>query len=77
MGRWWLLLLGIPAAAQQVKEPVFPYGAVYFRKSNPPEEDWEKDHKTAAEAGIAGVPALELRPSWPPRARKMAPREWC
>jgi beta-galactosidase len=31
--------------------PVFPYGGVYFRKSNPPEEDWEKDYQTAAELG--------------------------
>lgn len=29
-----------------------PYGAVYFRKSNPPKEDWEKDYKTAAEDGM-------------------------
>ena len=28
-----------------------PYGAVYFRKSNPPEEDWERDYKQAAEDG--------------------------
>ena len=32
--------------------PVFPYGGVYFRKSNPPKEDWESDHKTAAELGV-------------------------
>jgi beta-galactosidase len=32
--------------------PVFPYGAVYFRKSNPPEADWERDHKTAAQTGM-------------------------
>ena len=32
--------------------PVFPYGAVYFRKSNPPEEDWERDYKTAADLGV-------------------------
>ena len=31
---------------------VFPYGAVYFRKSNPPEKDWERDHRTAAETGM-------------------------
>ena len=24
--------------------PKFPYGAVYFRKSNPPREDWERDY---------------------------------
>ena len=32
--------------------PVFPYGGVYFRKSNPPEEDWERDYQTAAELGV-------------------------
>ena len=32
--------------------PVFPYGAVYFRKSNPPAEDWARDHQTAARVGM-------------------------
>src|ERR1039457_3506556 len=32
--------------------PVFPFGTVYFRKSNPPEQDWERDHKTAAQMGV-------------------------
>jgi beta-galactosidase len=32
--------------------PVFPYGAVYFRKSNPPREDWERDYRQAAEDGM-------------------------
>ena len=32
--------------------PAFPYGAVYFRKSNPPRDDWEKDYKTASEDGM-------------------------
>ena len=32
--------------------PPFPYGAVYFRKSNPPKEDWERDYKTASEDGM-------------------------
>src|ERR1051325_7196731 len=32
--------------------PKFPYGAVYFRKSNPPREDWERDYRTAAEDGM-------------------------
>jgi len=32
--------------------PPFPYGAVYFRKSNPPEADWERDYRTAAEDGM-------------------------
>jgi beta-galactosidase len=31
---------------------VFPYGAVYFRKSNPPAEDWARDHETAARVGM-------------------------
>ena len=42
--------LAVPCAFAQ--EPVFPYGAVYFRKSNPPEEDWERDHATAAKDGM-------------------------
>lgn len=29
-----------------------PYGAVYFRKSNPPEADWERDYRLAAEDGM-------------------------
>lgn len=29
-----------------------PYGAVYFRKSNPPKEDWERDYKAASEDGM-------------------------
>lgn len=28
-----------------------PYGAVYFRKSNPPKEDWERDYAQAAADG--------------------------
>ena len=32
--------------------PPFPYGAVYFRKSNPPPEDWARDYRTAAEDGL-------------------------
>lgn len=32
--------------------PQVPYGAVYFRKSNPPREDWERDYATAAADGI-------------------------
>jgi beta-galactosidase len=33
--------------------PEFPYGAVYFRKSNPPQKDWERDYQTASEDGMA------------------------
>ena len=33
-------------------DAVFPYGAVYFRKSNPPEQDWARDHATAARLGM-------------------------
>ena len=29
-----------------------PFGAVYFRKSNPPQEDWERDYAVAAEDGL-------------------------
>lgn len=32
--------------------PQVPFGAVYFRKSNPPREDWERDYKVAAEDGL-------------------------
>lgn len=32
--------------------PRFPFGAVYFRKSNPPREDWERDYRTASEDGM-------------------------
>jgi len=31
--------------------PNFPYGAVYFRKSNPPPEDWTRDYATAQQDG--------------------------
>lgn len=29
--------------------PAFPYGAVYYRVSNPPKKDWERDYKVASE----------------------------
>src|SRR5262245_61988878 len=32
--------------------PAFPYGAVYFRKSNPPPADWPRDYQTAAGDGM-------------------------
>lgn len=34
------------------KMPQTPFGAVYFRKSNPPKEDWERDYGIAAEDGL-------------------------
>ena len=34
------------------KLPQVPFGAVYFRKSNPPREDWELDYGVAAEDGL-------------------------
>jgi beta-galactosidase len=40
------------AAQEKPGKLVFPFGAVYFRKSNPPEQDWERDHKTAAAMGV-------------------------
>ncbi len=46
-----LLLLGVAPVSAADQDPVFPYGGVYFRKSNPPREDWERDYKTAAELG--------------------------
>ncbi len=44
--------LGEVLGTANVPAPVFPYGAVYFRKSNPPEEDWARDHATAARIGM-------------------------
>ncbi len=41
-----------PAAKEVAMGSVFPYGAVYFRKSNPPAEDWARDHATAARVGM-------------------------
>ena len=29
--------------------PAFPFGAVYYRVSNPPKKDWDRDYKTASE----------------------------
>ena len=34
------------------KVPQVPFGAVYFRKSNPPRQDWERDYAVAAEDGL-------------------------
>src|SRR5580658_6725816 len=46
------MTLCIQAQDKPSTDPVFPFGAVYFRKSNPPGQDWERDHKTAAEMGV-------------------------
>jgi beta-galactosidase len=40
------------SGADSFPNPVFPFGAVYFRKSNPPEADWAHDHQVAAGMGI-------------------------
>ncbi len=45
-------VLLITAAPVFADGPVFPYGAVYFRKSNPPEQEWARDHQTAARIGM-------------------------
>ncbi len=42
----------LPPAKEVAMGSVFPYGAVYFRKSNPPAEDWARDHATAARVGM-------------------------
>jgi len=34
------------------KVPFVPFGAVYFRKSNPPRKDWARDYGVAAEDGL-------------------------
>src|SRR6201996_5192384 len=41
-----------PESAAAPGAPVLPYGAVYFRKTNPPAEDWARDHQTAAATGM-------------------------
>ncbi len=43
---------GETSAVTKVEPAIFPYGAVYFRKSNPPEQDWARDHQTAARIGM-------------------------
>src|SRR5258707_5184441 len=48
----FVFTLSVVAQEDRFPEPVFPFGAVYFRKSNPPEQDWERDHKTAAQMGV-------------------------
>ena len=39
-------------APRAQRDLVFPYGADYFRKSNPPEEGWARDHQTASKIGM-------------------------
>jgi beta-galactosidase len=46
------LALCVRAQENRFPDPVYPFGAVYFRKSNPPEQDWARDHKTAAQMGV-------------------------
>src|SRR5882762_1417874 len=46
------LATAVEAQQKPLPDPVFPFGAVYFRKSNPPEQDWERDHKTATQMGV-------------------------
>lgn len=51
-----IVLSSLPAigGAQEktFPNPVFPFGAVYFRKSNPPAQDWERDHQVADGLGV-------------------------
>ena len=47
-----VLTLSVGAQVKPWPDPAFPFGAVYFRKSSPPEQDWERDHKTAAQMGV-------------------------
>src|SRR5215471_13097346 len=47
-----VLILLAAAVILPAADPAFPYGAVYFRKSNPPEADWARDHATAARIGM-------------------------
>ena len=48
----WLALAPALMLGLSADDAVFPYGAVYFRKSNPPEQDWARDHATAARLGM-------------------------
>lgn len=60
--------------------PRFPYGAVYYRRSNPPREDWGRDYATAAHDGMNAFRhwfmwgAIEVAPSefnWEPYDRQL------
>lgn len=46
--------ISAPAASTPapLPDPAFPFGAVYFRKTNPPAQDWEHDHQVAADLGM-------------------------
>lgn len=46
------LLIACLGGCSAADVAIFPYGAVYFRKSNPPEQDWARDHQTAARMGM-------------------------
>ncbi len=46
-----LLILLSSFFTEAANAPVFPFGGVYFRKSNPPEADWARDHEIAAGLG--------------------------
>ncbi len=52
------LKMGVEAQEDPLPNPVFPFGALIFRKSNPLEADWERDHKTAAPVGGQHLPPL-------------------
>ncbi len=41
-----------PKRPEETHIPAFPFGAVYFRKSNPPKGNWERDYRTAREDGM-------------------------
>ncbi len=55
---YFALLLTQPAVADTpgsdpwMALPKIPSGAVYFRKSGPPSEDWPRDYKQAAADGM-------------------------
>ena len=60
--------------------PSFPYGAVYYRRSDPPERDWPRDYETARSDGMNAFRhwvlwgAVELAPGefdWTPYDRQL------
>jgi len=60
--------------------PTFPYGAVYYRRSNPPEPDWERDYGVAHDDGMNAFRhwvlwgAVEIAPgeyNWAPYDRQL------